>query len=226
MLSLSSPTVNFSCAVVSRSGMPLLAGCSLGLLWQLLQPRLPQGMPALTHALKRHLWHLLRDSSSQLSFSTEELMQAAREAAETAGPVKKKKKKQEADEEQQQISATSIMREAVPEDAQQAEAAGIILLAAEAARHSVLGVYDWQEANNKLSEHQLGVLEMAGQGRHHGAVQTNMANALGVQHRNFFYVLKVSFSVKLLHQAAAHHRELCSAGCCPSLPAQGMPDKV
>jgi hypothetical protein len=41
---------------------------------------------------------------------------------------------------------------------------------------------------------QLGVLEMAGQGRHHGAVQTDMANALGVQHRNFFYVLKVRAS--------------------------------
>jgi hypothetical protein len=42
---------------------------------------------------------------------------------------------------------------------------------------------------------QLGVLEMTGQGRHHGAVQTDMANALGVQHRNFFYVLKVGTSI-------------------------------
>jgi hypothetical protein len=58
--------------------MLALAGCSLGLLWQLLQPRLPQGMPALTPALRRHLWRLLRDEASQLSFSTEELMQAAR----------------------------------------------------------------------------------------------------------------------------------------------------
>lgn len=38
---------------------------------------------------------------------------------------------------------------------------------------------------------QLAVLEMVGQRRHHGAVQTDMANELGVQHRNFFYVLKV-----------------------------------
>jgi hypothetical protein len=58
--------------------MLMLAGCSLGLLWQLLRPRLPQGMPHLTPVLKRHLWQLLRDDSSQLSFSTEELMQAAR----------------------------------------------------------------------------------------------------------------------------------------------------
>jgi hypothetical protein len=58
--------------------MLALAGCSLGLLWQLLHPRLPQGMPVLTPALKRHLWRLLRDEASQLSFSTEQLMQAAR----------------------------------------------------------------------------------------------------------------------------------------------------
>lgn len=58
--------------------MLVLAGCSLAVLWQLLQPRLPQGMPRLTPALQRRLWQLLRDEASQLSFSSEELMQAAR----------------------------------------------------------------------------------------------------------------------------------------------------
>jgi hypothetical protein len=38
---------------------------------------------------------------------------------------------------------------------------------------------------------QLNTLEIAGQSRHAGAVSAEMANALGIQHRNFFYVLKV-----------------------------------
>ena len=38
---------------------------------------------------------------------------------------------------------------------------------------------------------QLNTLEIVGQSRHAGAVSAEMANALGIQHRNFFYVLKV-----------------------------------
>jgi hypothetical protein len=38
---------------------------------------------------------------------------------------------------------------------------------------------------------QLSTLEMVAQSRHGGAVSADMAKALGIQHRNFFYVLKV-----------------------------------
>jgi hypothetical protein len=38
---------------------------------------------------------------------------------------------------------------------------------------------------------QLSTLEMVAQSRHNGAVSSDMANALAIQHRNFFYVLKV-----------------------------------
>lgn len=40
---------------------------------------------------------------------------------------------------------------------------------------------------------QLAVLEMVGAGRERGAVQTRMAQALGIEYRNFFYVLKASY---------------------------------
>lgn len=41
-------------------------------------------------------------------------------------------------------------------------------------------------------------LEMVGQSRHTGAVSAAMANELGIQHRNFFYVLKVGMDSCLL----------------------------
>jgi hypothetical protein len=62
---------------------------------------------------------------------------------------------------------------------------------------------------------------MAGQGRHHGAVQTDMANALGVQHRNFFYVLKVSWrdaALQLPGEDYSHVRCLFA-----DLSSQGVP---
>eukprot|EP00878_Enallax_costatus_P028571 GHUV01030868.1.p1 GENE.GHUV01030868.1~~GHUV01030868.1.p1 ORF type:complete len:293 (+),score=116.82 GHUV01030868.1:458-1336(+) len=171
----------------------MCAGCSVNLLWQLLEPRLPAGIPTLIAPLKQHLWQLLRSPASRLSFSNEELQEQAREAAKQAGSTKKKKKKKKGDDDDDELPQieTELPLEAVPDNVAEAEEQGIVLVAPEAARLAVVGVYDEMEANYKLSEHQLAVLEMVGQRRHHGAVQTDMANELGVQHRNFFYVLKM-----------------------------------
>lgn len=56
----------------------LHVGCSVSLLWQLLQPQLPSGISSLTPHLQQHLWQLLVSKDSQLTFSTEELMEQAR----------------------------------------------------------------------------------------------------------------------------------------------------
>eukprot|EP00775_Hariotina_reticulata_P010957 gene10957-11111_t len=169
-------------------------GCSLSTLWQLLAVQLPvSGITQITPALQQHLWRLLRSVEiSGLQFTTQELQEAAKIALQATEAQGKKKKKTAAVQEAAQLAQQFFLEPAaVPEDVQTADAAGLLLVASEAARLSVLGVYDEVEAANKLSDHQLAVLEMAGQRRHHGAVQTDMANELGVQHRNFFYVLKM-----------------------------------
>eukprot|EP00879_Flechtneria_rotunda_P014416 GHRR01015064.1.p1 GENE.GHRR01015064.1~~GHRR01015064.1.p1 ORF type:complete len:421 (+),score=158.19 GHRR01015064.1:280-1542(+) len=167
-------------------------GCGLPNLWQLLEARMPVGgIPCLTTSLKQQLWQLLKtDPASQLTFTTFELQAQARKAAAAQKPHKKKQRKKQQAEEQQNLVEV-ILPDEVLDDVAGAEDAGIVVVASEAARLSVVGVYDELEANHKLSEQQLAVLEMVGQRRHHGAVQTDMANALGIQHKNFFYVLKM-----------------------------------
>lgn len=73
---------------------------------------------------------------------------------------------------------------------------------------AVLGLCSWC-----LLLLQLSVLEIVGQRRIHGAVQTDMANQLGIQHRNFFYVLKARSTA-----CTAQHALLRAASTAPAVP--------
>ncbi|KAG1666818.1 hypothetical protein FOA52_011659 [Chlamydomonas sp. UWO 241] len=71
-----------------------------------------------------------------------------------------------------------------------AAAAGVTLLASEDVRHAAMGLYDFAESRFALSPLQLDCLERITVARNAGCIQSDVARAMGVAPRNFFYIVK------------------------------------
>eukprot|EP00210_Caulerpa_lentillifera_P001498 g1436.t1 len=65
-----------------------------------------------------------------------------------------------------------------------------LLIASEGCRHRVLGVCDALTSRFKLSEKQLETLEEIGKSRKTGCLQSDLARIVGIEHKNFFFIMK------------------------------------
>ncbi|KAL4440566.1 hypothetical protein ABPG75_003567 [Micractinium tetrahymenae] len=75
--------------------------------------------------------------------------------------------------------------------AEAAEQTGVKLTASQELQDAAVGLQDCQQARFSMSDTQRKALALIGTARRRGALQNDLATTLGVENRNFFYVVKV-----------------------------------
>lgn len=169
-------------------------GCDLSTLWVRLEARLPLGaVTSLSGALQQLVWaallqrpddlHLLQPArSDQADPST-----SAAAAGSTGGKGKGKGGRQQAPG----GGPAPVRVTAPPPDTwQAAQAAGMLLAPSADFLSLALGLYDSSECRFQMNPVMMDVLERAARARWAGIIVADVASAMRIQPRNFFYIVK------------------------------------
>ncbi|GFR43703.1 hypothetical protein Agub_g4813 [Astrephomene gubernaculifera] len=182
---------------VEEVGLEGREGCTVEALWSLLSSRLPVGpITCLPPQLLDALWALLLQRTEDVQLLLPPLAgQAEAEdegppAGEAARKAKGSRGKRSADSDPLQRWTKLSSGDPRVKDRAAATAAGVRLVASEAVRMSVLGVYEIQDSRFPLSEVQLAALAAVGRARWRGTINADLANRLGIAYRNFYYIVK------------------------------------
>ncbi|KAG2439156.1 hypothetical protein HXX76_004523 [Chlamydomonas incerta] len=170
---------------VEEIGLEGREGCRVESLWELVSARLPVGtITSLPTQLQDVLWGLLLARPADVGVYITGANPAPPPKTTATGRVKKAppnpmlqyKKLSEHE-------AKSLSRSQASND-------GFRLVASEAVRMSVLGVYELMDTRFPLSDLQLAALEAIGRTRGRGAINADLANRMDVAYRNFYYIVK------------------------------------
>ncbi|EFJ51065.1 hypothetical protein VOLCADRAFT_88331 [Volvox carteri f. nagariensis] len=184
-------------------------GCTAEELWTLLGARLPVGsITCLPPQLQDVLWGLLLQRMEDVQFFTMPSLNdfpcfsswrilpcrasKAVDEVEEAEPKKSKGKRAKKKSENNPMAKAIVLSPDDPQIRTHATAAanGVKVMASEAVRFSVLGVYEIQDSRFPLSDMQLAALAVVGRTRWKGTINADLANRLGIAYRNFYYIIK------------------------------------
>ena len=131
------------------------------------------GSPNVSPTLRRALWHLLSERQADISCIVPSTAAAA-----------------EAPQQQTQTTTTILWTAPEADSPTAAEAAGLRLVAAPALQDAALGVYGARLNRFQLSIPQRKTLKLLGEARQRGQLQSVLTHKLGIEPRNYAYVVK------------------------------------